>query len=54
MWPSSGKLVEYAETRNCRWQYLLDYFGRDDETSEPCGHCANCEAGWTAARPEPV
>jgi ATP-dependent DNA helicase RecQ len=39
------RLVEYAETRNCRWQYLLDYFGRDDESTEPCGHCDNCEAG---------
>jgi ATP-dependent DNA helicase RecQ len=46
------QLIDYAQTRNCRWQYLLDYFGRDDEASDPCGHCDNCEAGWSTRRPE--
>jgi ATP-dependent DNA helicase RecQ len=32
----------YAEMRDCRRQYLLDYFG---EESEPCGRCDNCERG---------
>jgi len=37
--------------RALRWQYLLDYFGRGDEASDPCGHCDNCEAGWSTRRP---
>jgi ATP-dependent DNA helicase RecQ len=32
----------YAETRDCRRRYLLEYFGQE---SEDCGHCDNCEAG---------
>ncbi len=38
------RLVDYAETRNCRWCYLLDYFGHEDEPAEPCGHCDRCDA----------
>ncbi|MFO0892075.1 MAG: ATP-dependent DNA helicase RecQ [Isosphaeraceae bacterium] len=44
------QLTDYAETRSCRWQYLLDYFGRDEDASEPCGHCDNCDAGLAARR----
>jgi ATP-dependent DNA helicase RecQ len=37
------QMVEYAETRACRWQSLLNYFGKDDEpTPESCGHCDRC------------
>ncbi|HEX8203505.1 MAG TPA: helicase-related protein, partial [Isosphaeraceae bacterium] len=37
------QMVEYAETRSCRWQYLLNYFGKDDDpTPEACGHCDRC------------
>jgi ATP-dependent DNA helicase RecQ len=36
----------YAELRDCRRQYLLDYFG---EESAACGFCDNCERGL----PEP-
>jgi ATP-dependent DNA helicase RecQ len=32
----------YAEIRDCRRQYLLDYFG---EETKPCGFCDNCERG---------
>ena len=35
----------YAELRRCRRQYLLNYFG--EEFPNPCGHCDNCEAGYT-------
>ena len=28
------RFVEYTETRACRWNYLLDYFGRDDALPE--------------------
>ncbi len=43
-------IVRYAETRACRRQTLLSYFG--DEFEGPCGNCDNCAAapgGVTAA-----
>ncbi len=33
----------YAETLDCRRQFLLAYFG--DELAEPCGNCDTCESG---------
>jgi ATP-dependent DNA helicase RecQ len=36
----------YAETTQCRRQYLLGYFG--DEDTELCGACDNCESGAAA------
>jgi ATP-dependent DNA helicase RecQ len=33
----------YAETRSCRRQFLLAYFG--EEAPPQCGRCDNCEAG---------
>lgn len=36
----------YAETRRCRRQFLLGYFG--DDLPEPCGNCDNCLAGEAA------
>jgi ATP-dependent DNA helicase RecQ len=34
---------EYAETRGCRRQFVLRYFG--DETAGPCGNCDTCDDG---------
>jgi ATP-dependent DNA helicase RecQ len=38
------RLVDYADTRGCRWRYLLDYFGDEDAEAASCGHCDRCEA----------
>ncbi len=35
------QMRDYAETRGCRRQYLLRYFG--DQYSGPCGNCDRCE-----------
>jgi ATP-dependent DNA helicase RecQ len=40
----------YAETRNCRRQYLLGYFG--EALDEPCGHCDTCSAGSAGEQPD--
>jgi ATP-dependent DNA helicase RecQ len=38
------RMIEYAETRSCRWCYLQSYFAGDDSGAgtEPCGHCDRC------------
>ncbi len=36
-------LRRYAESRGCRRQFLLAYFG--EEFDGPCGHCDNCADG---------
>ncbi len=33
-------MIEYAESSQCRMQYLRQYLG--DEDAGPCGHCDNC------------
>ena len=40
----------YAETDRCRWQFLLGYFG--EEQDERCGHCDGCVNG-AADQPTP-
>jgi ATP-dependent DNA helicase RecQ len=41
-------LVDYAETRGCRWRYLLDYFSDEDAEVTACGHCDRCDVGAVA------
>jgi ATP-dependent DNA helicase RecQ len=36
-------IKDYAETKDCRRRYLLNYFG--ESVDGPCGYCDNCEAG---------
>jgi ATP-dependent DNA helicase RecQ len=36
------RMVEYAELRSCRWDFLVNYFGKDDVESNACGHCDRC------------
>ncbi len=37
----------YAETRDCRRAYILNYFG--EAYDPPCDNCDNCQAGYVAA-----
>ncbi|MDQ1649937.1 MAG: ATP-dependent helicase RecQ [Frankiaceae bacterium] len=40
----------YAETQDCRRQYLLGYFG--EFLDEPCGNCDSCSAGTAEEQPD--
>ena len=42
----------YAETTECRRQFLLGYFG--EQLDEPCGNCDNCSAGTAQDHPGPA
>jgi ATP-dependent DNA helicase RecQ len=39
---------DYAQTTECRRQYILNYFG--EITDEICNHCDNCNAGLSQQR----
>ncbi|MBN1095537.1 ATP-dependent DNA helicase RecQ [Blastococcus sp. TML/C7B] len=41
----------YAETTECRRQFLLGYFG--EQLDEPCGNCDNCSSGVAQEHPGP-
>jgi ATP-dependent DNA helicase RecQ len=40
----------YAETQDCRRQYLLSYFG--EFLDEPCGNCDTCSDGTAEEQPD--
>ncbi|MBC7822837.1 MAG: DUF3553 domain-containing protein, partial [Candidatus Parcubacteria bacterium] len=46
----------YAEVRDCRRKYVLNYFG--EQLDQVCGHCDNCKAGISASdsglKPYPI
>jgi ATP-dependent DNA helicase RecQ len=39
------QMLEYAESRSCRWQVLLDYFGNEEVLDRACGRCDRCSGG---------
>ena len=43
------RMVEYAESRGCRWGSLLRYFGQD-VVAGTCGHCDRCEPTKSVVR----
>jgi ATP-dependent DNA helicase RecQ len=38
----AAMMTRYIDTRSCRWQLLLSYFGQVGD--DPCGRCDNCTA----------
>ncbi|HEX5993715.1 MAG TPA: RecQ family ATP-dependent DNA helicase [Jiangellales bacterium] len=40
----------FAESRGCRMQSLLGYFG--EQMRRPCGHCDNCHGGTSRTLPD--
>jgi ATP-dependent DNA helicase RecQ len=45
------RMIQYAESRQCRRAYILNYFG--DTDTPQCGHCDNCGRGQPRAREAP-
>ena len=46
------EIVGYAESRSCRWQTLLVYFGGEGLPDEHCGHCDHCKRWAETGRAE--
>jgi ATP-dependent DNA helicase RecQ len=44
------EMVGYAESRGCRWQRLLGYFGSEGLPDNRCGHCDDCKRRAANAR----
>src|SRR5207249_8609775 len=47
------RIIEYANHRDCRHHFILDYFG-DPEASEHCTVCDNCLAHTSTAVRQPT
>ena len=39
-----GEIMDYAESRSCRWLQLIRYFGEEPSLSA-CGTCDSCQSG---------
>ncbi|HRP01258.1 MAG TPA: RecQ family ATP-dependent DNA helicase [Candidatus Kapabacteria bacterium] len=40
-----SKVIEYAETNQCKRHYILKYFGeKNDNTNDNCNNCSSCNA----------
>jgi ATP-dependent DNA helicase RecQ len=37
-----SQMREYAETKGCRWNWVVAAFDRDDVPGDRCGHCDRC------------
>lgn len=42
-------MLRYVNSRNCRHQFILDYFGDKDRRTSSCGHCDCC--GFDTVQP---
>ena len=41
--PDAQQMYQYLHTKKCRWQFLLNAFGFEQEASKwRCGHCDHC------------
>ncbi len=41
-------MIIFAQTALCRWQAIINYFGREVPAEHRCGHCDNCASGRAA------
>ena len=46
------RMIRYADTRDCRHHYILNYFG-DAEASKECSICDNCQSSHHSPPREP-
>jgi ATP-dependent DNA helicase RecQ len=37
------RMVFYAQTGFCRWRVLLEHYDEEQQATEPCGTCDNCQ-----------
>lgn len=43
--PTQGDIADYLYTRHCRWQFILQRFGFEQEAQHfRCGHCDRCRS----------
>ena len=44
--------MRYVEAGSCRHDFILRYFGDDQETLGGCGHCEECRTTLSGAHPD--
>lgn len=40
-----GKMIDFAHTQDCRFSFILNYFGDPDSVNFKCNKCDNCNNG---------